>query len=147
MAQVSGNPTACAQHAQAAPFAAQLPSYFDNLLGDTCNIDIRNSNFTGNSRALYLDQLEQPVSVAESVFEGNQGVVEPGAGGAGGAIFMIGTFYAYITIIDCQFTPSVRLQQPQQNLNQISRKGQHNESAVTCCSISGGEAYFVVRQR
>ncbi len=103
MAQVSGNPTACAQHAQAAPFAAQLPSYFDNLLGGTCNIDIRNSNFTGNSRALYLDQLEQPVSVAESVFDGNQAVVEPGAGGAGGAIFMIGTFYAYITIIDCQF--------------------------------------------
>ncbi len=103
MAQVSGDPTACAQRAQAAPFAAQLPSYFDNLFGGTCNIDIRNSNFTGNWRALYLDQLEQPVSVAESVFEGNQAVVEPGAGGAGGAIVMIGTFYAYVTITDCQF--------------------------------------------
>ena len=101
--QVTGDPNVCAQQAQTSSFAAQLAPYFANLFADTYNIDIRGSNFTNNLRALYLDTLEQPVSVADCVFDANQAVVEPGTGGAGGGLYMIGSYFAFVTITDCSF--------------------------------------------
>lgn len=96
---------ACAcQRAQNSAFATDIAPYFDDIYSGTYNIGVRGANFTGNFRALYLDTLQQPASVAGSIFQGNEAIVEPGTGGAGAGLYMIGSFYAYITVTDCQFT-------------------------------------------
>ena len=102
--QTSGDPTYCAQQARNNVFAAQLTAHINNPFVEVYNMDLRSNNFSSNEWALYLDTLQQPVLLSASSFEGNQAVVEPGTGGAGAGLYMIGSFFAYITVTDCLFT-------------------------------------------